>query len=149
MVHGGFCCAAGRAFGSLLAAFVVLLLAPGAAHAAEDFVVDRSDDPNLITTPLADNCTLKSRDCSLRGALTRSNASSATDAINFEVPDTEIMPISPTSPLPRITDTVTIDGYTQPGAHANGSLTNTNNAVLEVEISGAAAPSSADGLRAP
>jgi hypothetical protein len=53
------------AFGAIV---VVLstVLAAGPAHAA-DLVVDRSDDPDLATTPTADNCTSLANDCSLRG----------------------------------------------------------------------------------
>jgi hypothetical protein len=54
--------------------------------------------------------------------------------------------ISPTSPLPTITDTVTIDGYTLLGSRRNGSDTNSNNALLLVEIRGSSAPQTADGL---
>jgi hypothetical protein len=69
MVATRFCWTSARALGcflAVMAAFLVVLLLPGKAHAAE-LVVDRSDDPNLFTTPKAGNCTLKADDCSLRG----------------------------------------------------------------------------------
>src|SRR5215210_2473442 len=41
------------------------------AHADTTFTVDRSDDPDLDTTPAADDCTAaEANDCSLRGAIT-------------------------------------------------------------------------------
>jgi hypothetical protein len=54
--------------------------------------------------------------------------------------------ISPTTLFPGITDTVTIDGYTQSGADPNTATTNANNADLKIELSGASAPANAFGL---
>jgi hypothetical protein len=54
--------------------------------------------------------------------------------------------ISPTSLLPTITDTVSIDGYTQAGAEPNDAITNANSAVLKIQLSGTNAPSNAFGL---
>jgi hypothetical protein len=51
--------------------------------------------------------------------------------------------ISPASQLPTITEAVTIDGYSQPGAKSN-TLAVGNDAVLKVELSG---PGSGSGLR--
>ena len=51
------------------------------------------------------------------------------------------------SSLPAITESVVIDGYSQPGAMAN-TLAVGSNAVLRVEISGASAGSNAIGLQA-
>jgi len=47
--------------------------------------------------------------------------------------------ITPLSSLPVISDAVTIDGYTQPGASAN-TLAVGNNAVLLIEIDGSSSP---------
>jgi hypothetical protein len=128
-----------KAPSSLLAvvvAVLALLLTPAPAHAI-DFVVDRSDDPNLNTTPTADNCsTSKPNDCSLRGAIAKSNALITTDKIKFTIPGTGVQTISPASQLPIITDNVTIDGYTQAGALPNSATTNANSAKLQVELSG-------------
>ena len=128
-----------KAHGSLLAvvaAVLALLLTPAPAHAI-DLFVDRSDDPNLNTTPTADNCrTSEPNDCSLRGAITKSNALITTDKIKFTIPGTGVQTISPASQLPTITDNVTIDGYTQAGALPNSATTNANSAVLKVELSG-------------
>ena len=133
-------------FGFLVVALLVLsLLMARPAHAADFFVVDRSDDPNLATTPTADDCTSAANDCSLRGAITRSNSSTADDSIDFDIPasacnaTTGVCTITPTTQLPSITDAVTIDGYQQTGASPNTLTTNFNNAVLKVEINGAVA----------
>jgi hypothetical protein len=63
-----------------------IALAAGPAYAI-DFSVDRSDDPSLATTPVADGCTSVANDCSLRGAITKSNAFITTDTIEFAIPD--------------------------------------------------------------
>jgi hypothetical protein len=54
--------------------------------------------------------------------------------------------ISPTSLLPTITDTVSIDGYTQAGAEPNDAITNANSAVLKIQLSGTNAPSYSDQI---
>jgi hypothetical protein len=146
-------CVAGKArvlgFAAVAAmTLVILLLAAKPAHAA-DFTVDRSDDPNLTKTPTANDCTAAANDCSLRGAIGRSNAATSTDdTIGFNITSgaSTVKTISPTAQLPSITDTVTIDGYTQPGAEPNDAITNANSAVLKIELSGASAPANAFGL---
>ena len=79
---------------------------------------------------------------SLRDAITQSNASvGVTDTIAFNVTGTgcvgspAVCTIQPTSPLPNLTDPVTIDGYTQPGSSPN-SLAVGDNALLLIEIDG-------------
>jgi hypothetical protein len=59
--------------------------------------------------------------------------------------DNGVAIIAPNSPLPSITDTVIIDGYTQPGSSPN-TLAKGTNAVLKVELDGINA-GFADGLR--
>ncbi len=82
----------------------------------------------------------------LREAITAANtdaisgdapAGSGNDTINFNIagaPGT-VHTIQPTSGLPNITDVVTIDGYSQPGASVN-SLAVGNNAFLVIELDG-------------
>lgn len=53
--------------------------------------------------------------CSLREAITLANANTGADVINFNIAGTGVKTIAPSSALPIITDTVTIDGTTQPG----------------------------------
>ncbi len=53
---------------------------------------------------------------SLRQAIDDANASSGTDSVYFDIPGDGPHTIRPTSALPAVTDTVVIDGYTEPGA---------------------------------
>jgi hypothetical protein len=57
------------------------------------------------------------------------------DAIEFNIPGTEVKTISPVAALPDITDMVAIDGYTQPGTEKN-TLAKGTNAVLKIELNG-------------
>ena len=56
---------------------------------------------------------------SLRQAILDSNADPARNGILFAIPGAGVHTISPTSPRPDVTDPVTIDGYSQPGASPN------------------------------
>ncbi|MCC6905763.1 MAG: tandem-95 repeat protein [Anaerolineae bacterium] len=87
------------------------------------------------TTADSDNgCTVA--ECSLREAINAANARAndegSTDAIQFNIPGSGPFVIQPGSPLPGITDPVSIDGTTQPGGI--------------IEVDGAAAGEGADGL---
>src|SRR5262245_15297541 len=77
--------------------------------------------------------TLDSGAGSLRQAILGANAAPGADLIDFQIPGAGVHTISPTSTLPAITDTVTIDGYTQPGAAAN-TLAVGDNAILQIEL---------------
>jgi len=71
---------------------------------------------------------------SLRQAILDSNASVGIfDTIAFDIPGEGVHTIESLSPFPVITDPVTIDGYTQPGASPN-TLAVGNDAVLLVEL---------------
>jgi len=52
---------------------------------------------------------------SLRQAILDANAAGGLDTITFQIPGNAPFAISPTSPLPALTDPVTIDATTQPG----------------------------------
>ena len=59
------------------------------------------------------------------------------DTIAFNIPGTGVQTIAPTSPLPIITDPVTIDGYTQPGSAPNTNPVGQGlNGTLLIEIDG-------------
>src|SRR5262249_2061830 len=77
---------------------------------------------------------------SLRQAITDANSTAnvggVPDRIEFNIPGAGVHTISPASALPAITDAVTIDGYTQPGASPN-TLNVGDNAVLLIELNGA------------
>ena len=83
---------------------------------------------------------------SLRQAILDANANPGTDIINFQIPGGGVKTITPATPLPAVTQTVTIDGYTQPTASAN-TLADGDNAVLLVELNGTNAGATADGLK--
>lgn len=72
---------------------------------------------------------------SLRQAILDANANAGADTISFDIPGTGLHTISPLSLLPPITDTVTIEGFSQAGAKAN-SLFVGSNAVLTIELNG-------------
>src|SRR5215217_1896681 len=115
------------------------------AHAADTFTVDRSDDPDLATTPAAGACTqATTNDCSLRGAINTANANDnqpTVDFIDFAIPGAGPHTISPASDLPPITEAVTINGYSESlDEGTNPAKANTlavgNNAVLKIELDG-------------
>src|SRR4051812_42979784 len=85
----------------------------------------------------------------LRQAILDANADvSANDvSIEFSIPGSGVQTIAPLSALPAVTRTVTIDGYTQPGASPN-TLANADNAVLLIELSGGSTPSVGLSLKA-
>jgi hypothetical protein len=82
---------------------------------------------------------------SLRQAILEANANAGADAIAFNIPGTGPFTITPASPLPTISDLVTIDGYTQPGASPN-TLPNGDNAALMIELNGISAGANVNGL---
>lgn len=128
---------------SLVLPALLLIAAP--LHAAT-FVVDTSSDAALAA------CTAAPGDCSLRGAITAANATTAMDQIHFQIPVADAgyqaatqhwrIGIGATA-LPAISEAVLIDGYTQSGASAN-TLTPAQgglNGILKIEI----VPGSASG----
>jgi len=75
---------------------------------------------------------------SLRQAILDANANPGTDTIEFNIPGAGVHTITPLTALPAATETVTIDGYTQPGSSVNTDPIATN-AVILIEIDGSAA----------
>ncbi len=76
---------------------------------------------------------------SLRQAILDANANPGPDTIEFNIPGAGVHVIAPASVLPALTETVTIDGYTQPGASSNTDPVATN-AVILIELDGSAVP---------
>src|SRR6266849_2964339 len=107
-------------------------------------VVLESRSVAAVNSPLMVTNTDDSGSGSLRQAIQDANATAGTDTIEFNIPATDpncnaithVCTITPASELPLITDSVTIDGYTQPGASPNALVVG-DNAVLLIEISGA------------
>ncbi len=85
---------------------------------------------------------------SLRDAINQANASvGIQDTIAFNIPGSGVHTISPFTQLPTVTDPVTIDGYSQPGASPNSNGPGLgDNAVLQIELDGSLAGSAASGL---
>ena len=93
--------------------------------------------PHSLTTPLAFTVTNTndSGTGSLRQAILDANSMGG-GTINFNIPGSGVHTISPLTALPTITQTVTIDGYTQPGSSANTNPTTMGlNTVLTIELS--------------
>src|SRR5256886_7587443 len=98
-----------------------------------------STTPHSLTTPLAFTVTNTndSGTGSLRQAILDANSMGG-GTINFNIPGSGVHTISPLTVLPTITQTVTIDGYSQPGSSANTNPpTQGLNTVLKIELSGA------------
>jgi uncharacterized repeat protein (TIGR01451 family) len=105
--------------GAAVVAVGLMVLLAGPAHAA-DFSVTNTDDSGAG---------------SLRQAITDANTTAGADTIGFSIPGAGPHTITPLSQLPTITEALTIDGYTQPGASAN-TLATGNNAVLKIVLNG-------------
>jgi hypothetical protein len=82
---------------------------------------------------------------SLRQAIMDANSNPGADTIAFNIPGAGVHIIALLSALPAFTETVTIDGYTQPTASAN-TLPNGDNANLLIELNGTNAGSVVNGL---
>ena len=75
---------------------------------------------------------------SLRSAIEMANSRPGLDVISFDIPDPgRPRTIEPLTPLPAITDPLTLDGYTQPGSSENLLLPQLgqNNAKVLIGIS--------------
>jgi CSLREA domain-containing protein len=117
------------ALGIVLAVFwAAMMLVAEPANASTFSVNSTGDTGDSTPDGTCDNCTL-------RHAIQEANASPGADNIKFNIPGIGTHTISPASPLPNITDTVTIDGYTQPGTREN-TLARGTNAQLLVELNG-------------
>ncbi|MEM9530434.1 MAG: right-handed parallel beta-helix repeat-containing protein [Pseudomonadota bacterium] len=102
---------------------VLLLLTVVCSNHAATFVVDSLSDfdddsltDNLCSTVVVENGMLRFR-CSLRGAIQQANATAGEDRIEFAVAG-RITLTGSDRPLPSISDVVTVDGSTAPGAPA-------------------------------
>jgi len=81
----------------------------------------------------------------LRQAILDANASPGADTIAFAIAGSGVQTITPATALPLITDAVTIDGYTQPGASANTLPVGQGlNTVLKIELAGGLAVSASN-----
>jgi hypothetical protein len=136
--------AAGRsAWMTLLALLVVggtimLMFSYETAEAATTFTVtETGDDEDVnLSNDRCDASASAGDQCTLRAAIEEANDTAGADTIVFDIGGTaSVKTISPLDALPPITDTVTIDGYTQPGADPN-TLDQGSDAVLNVQLDG-------------
>src|SRR5918998_139165 len=128
---------------------VALLMVASPAWAADPFIVNSTGDEGDVapsgvcnTAPFQQGT---EPNCTLRAAIEEANATTASDTINFNFGGSGVKTISPGSPLPTITQPVTIDGYSQPGASENTKAVG-NNAVLLIELDGSIASSPAGSV---
>jgi CSLREA domain-containing protein len=128
----------------LVAASIGVLLAAKPVH-ADTFTVNRTGNESepganqgngvcdALPSTRGNQCTLRA---AIQEANANNNAPTVVDLIRFNIPDNpnvsglEVKTISPASALPTVTETVTINGYTQSGASAN-TLATGNDAVLK------------------
>jgi CSLREA domain-containing protein len=145
--------ALGTLLAALMAAFV--MLAASQAHATTTFYVNSTADyadanvfaPSCDTGNLVPGTTdSMEAECTLRAAIQQANHTTGADTINFVIPGSGVHTIAPQSALPKITGPVSINGYSQPGAHPNTKAVG-NDAVLKIELSGASSVEPAMGLR--
>lgn len=114
-------------------------IASGPDGTSEFSVAHLVQDPVVAGLPLVVTNTNDSGAGSLRQAILNANAminGPTPDVITFNIPGAGVHTIQPASDLPVIGEGVFIDGYSQPGSSVN-TLATGNNAVLQIELSGA------------
>ncbi|MCO5195876.1 MAG: CSLREA domain-containing protein, partial [Anaerolineae bacterium] len=120
----------------LVTMLIVLWLPANHLRAEKDVaVVEATYVVNSVADPGDGTC--NTIECTLREAIEAANASSGLDLIAFNIPGEGPHTIRPITPLPPITDSVIIDGYTQPGAIQNTNPVGQGiEATLMVELNG-------------
>ena len=113
-------------------------------HALHSVSVESLEQRTLLSTFVVTN-THDHGFGSLRQAINASNGHAGADKISFNIPGAGVHVIMPSPDLPSITDPVTIDGYTQPGAAPN-TLSQGDNAKLLIELNGAKNPNGGVGI---
>lgn len=97
------------------------------------YVVNTTGDQN-DQLPGDGFCNDGGGNCSLRAAIQEANATAGAQVIDFDIPGGCDQVISPNSPLPALTDSATIDGYSQIGSLTNtaatGAIANKMNGIL-------------------
>lgn len=88
-------------------------LSPDPAGAAVTFTVNKSGDAGdrRISDTVCDTSRKRGKQCTLRAAIQEANDTNGADTIRFNiVSSASVKTISPNSPLPDITEAVTING---------------------------------------
>jgi hypothetical protein len=132
-----------------LASLLVLsaaAFAPLPARGAATFTVNRiGDQPDLnLANAACDVSATTGNQCTLRAAIQEANDTPGPDVINFNIA-TKSKTIAPASPLPPVTEQLTINGYSQANTSVNSRATG-NNAVLRIILDGINAGADVDGL---
>ena len=124
----------------ILLLLTVLMGSNGAVQAAATtYTVNSTND--------VDDGTCDATHCSLREAINIANTNTGTDTIAFNIPGAGPHTIQLALVLPKITEPVIIDGYTQPGASLNTNGAGLgSNAVLKIELDGTNAGATGTGL---
>ncbi len=129
------------------------VLGSGACHAVGP-LIDNVRLSVLTTNTLVVTSTLDSGFGSLRDCIEQANGMFGPSTITFNIPGTGPHVIAPDSLLPSITQSVVIDGYSQPGSSPNTNGQNEGtNAVITIQLDGSNAStppphvSNEDGLR--
>ena len=120
----------------------------GATNTAVLTINDNDPVPSTLvvnTTDDTDDGYCTAGHCSLREAINAANQTIGANSISFNIPGQGVRTISPEVNLPPVTDAVTIDGYTQPGAHPN-TLAEGTDALLFVELDGSNITAGATGV---
>ncbi len=117
---------------TIVTAAVALFFAAGLSVARSDTYVVTNTNP--------------SGPGSLAQAILDANARTGQDTIVFNIPNSgvQLIDLSKT-PLPDITDSLVLDGYTQPGAHPN-TLSVGDDAVILIQLDGGLNPAGSKGL---
>jgi CSLREA domain-containing protein len=129
-------------------ASLLAVLAVRPAHATPTFAVNFTGDlpDRNVGDGVCDVTTSTEDTCTLRAAIQEANATSGADTIGFNIlspasdcnATTRVCTITPTSVLPPVTERVTIDGYTQPGASLNTKAVG-DDAALKIQLDGTSA----------
>ncbi len=130
----------------LVVALCMFAVFPTKAFAATTYTVNSiGDDPDA--TPGDSVCETATPDeCTLRAAIQEVNAGSGGDTINFNISGTGVHTLTPASAYDTITQSVTINGYSQPGSAVNTAVAPAPlNGTLTIEIDGTNA-GGVDGL---
>ena len=139
------------AFGLAITVVSTIILA-GSANAAT-FTVNTTDDGNDVN-PGDGICEVNAGqdDCGIRALIEETNALGGADIGNFNIPGAGVQTFTPASAYPAITDQLSIDGSTQPGASCGtlvpASLPATSNTphTLLIEVDGTNGSPFNDGL---
>ncbi len=121
---------------SLAMLLSLVLGSPPTTLAASTFTVNRTGDASDLApgNGKCDTSASRGLQCTLRAAIEEANAFAGADTIKFNI-KTKSKVIKPATPLPAITQRLTINGYSQAGASAN-TRTVGDNAILKITVDG-------------